>query len=231
MEAAWLAVVITSATAMRGVQTANFVNTRPLGLPLKSGRATRVNLLATRRKASELKRVLEAAGISTAGIVEKEELERLVDSLEVEVPFSLPLVYQMDAAYADFDGQRLLVDTGSAVSVVAAAAAPPGLTEWARVFAERDSPTSLRVTWGDVEDAHGAALTGWSVEWNKTNAEFQRGSAPLGDSTDHDFPYSGSWSRLVGPDAREFRITNLTAGNYYAVGVRAINRQGAAPPP
>merc|ERR1712138_148596 len=78
------------------------------------------------------------------------------------------------------------------------------------VFAERDSPTSLRVTWGDVEDAHGAALTGWSVEWNKTNAEFQRGSAPLGDSTDHDFPYSGSWSRLVGPDAREFRITNLT---------------------
>ena len=86
------------------------------------------------------------------------------------------------------------------------------------------------MTWGDVEDAHGAALTGWSVEWNKTNAEFQRGSAPLGDSTDHDFPYSGSWSRLVGPDAREFRITNLTAGNYYAVGVRAINRQGAAPP-
>jgi predicted aspartyl protease len=100
---------------------------------LAHARTPVTNLLATtpRRKVSELKRLLEAAGVSTAGIVEKEELERLCDALESSEPpsdetratLSFPLVYMMDGAYADLNGQRLLVDTGSAVSIVSAAAA------------------------------------------------------------------------------------------------------------
>ena len=90
-------------------------------------------LAAKRRKVSELKSTLEAAGVSTVGIVEKEELERLVDSLEASQAkpqasssnddiMILPIIYMMDAAYAELDGLRLLVDTGSAVSLVSASA-------------------------------------------------------------------------------------------------------------
>ena len=85
-----------------------------------------------RIKASELKRQLEAAGVSTAGIVEKEELERLVEELNkagggAEADgdsslTSLPITYMMDGAYAQVDEFRLLIDTGSAISIVSSAA-------------------------------------------------------------------------------------------------------------
>ena len=41
--------------------------------PIKS-RASNVCMLAKRQKASDLKKILQASGVSTAGIVEKEEL-------------------------------------------------------------------------------------------------------------------------------------------------------------
>ena len=50
--------------------------------PAHASRLSQPVQLAARRKAAELKSILEAAGTSTAGIVEKEELERLVDALE-----------------------------------------------------------------------------------------------------------------------------------------------------
>ena len=54
--------------------------------PIKS-RASNVCMLAKRQKASDLKKILQAAGVSTAGIVEKEELERLVrDSANNQLP-------------------------------------------------------------------------------------------------------------------------------------------------
>lgn len=92
-------------------------------------------LARPRQKASDLKRILEAAGVSTAGIVEKEELVRLVSELNLETGeapaaatadgsiMSVPLVYMMDGAYAEVDqGMRLLIDTGSAISIVSSAA-------------------------------------------------------------------------------------------------------------
>lgn len=82
-----------------------------------------------RLKVRDLKQRLEAAGVSTAGIVEKEELERLLEELDGEALVdatsdvtTLTLEYMMGCAYAVLDGMRLLVDTGSAVSIVSSTA-------------------------------------------------------------------------------------------------------------
>eukprot|EP00966_Prymnesium_polylepis_P328984 7384757-Prymnesium_polylepis.1 len=71
-------------SALLLVATAHGLLHAPLlrGAPLSTRAAVYsppLRLLAgvPRRKASELKRILQAAGVSTAGIVEKEELERL----------------------------------------------------------------------------------------------------------------------------------------------------------
>ena len=53
---------------------------------------------------------------------------------------------------------------------------PPGASRASRLC-RTPSPQTAPPNWGDVEDAHGAALTGWSVEWNKTNAEFKASSS------------------------------------------------------
>ena len=44
-----------------------------------------LEMAAPRRKASELKRILQAAGVSTAGIIEKEELEGTMDEMEKRI--------------------------------------------------------------------------------------------------------------------------------------------------
>jgi len=97
---------------------------------------------APRLRVAEIKERLAAAGVSTAGIVEKEELVRLLDGLEepiggegaAEEPtgsdgsavFDLDIAYMQGGAYATFDegssSLRLLIDTGAAVSLITAAA-------------------------------------------------------------------------------------------------------------
>ena len=77
---------------------------------------------------TEVKRKLQAAGISTSGIVEKEELLRMLSELDAQGEnewIELPITYMMGCAYAAIDDPRcaqplqLLVDTGAAVSIVA----------------------------------------------------------------------------------------------------------------
>jgi hypothetical protein len=89
--------------------------------------------------------------VSTAGIVEKEELERLVGELreqtsdEEAAVVSVPLVYMMDGAYAEVDeGLRLLVDTGSAISILSSAAgARLGHSTGATLRSRRDATLAL----------------------------------------------------------------------------------------
>ena len=116
--------------------------------PIKS-RSSNVCMLAKRQKASDLKKILQAAGVSTAGIVEKEELERLVRELGEQPAssdvMSIPLVYMMDGAYAEVDdGVRLLLDTGSAISILSSSAATQlGHTAGATLRSKRDPTLSL----------------------------------------------------------------------------------------
>jgi len=113
--------------------------------PLWRGRRARPpkmmspNARPRRMKTSELKRLLEAAGVSTAGVVEKEELERLFRAIEKEDVaksnsvldkpkkerkgvMTVALEYMMGCAYAVVDDFRLLVDTGSSASILSSAA-------------------------------------------------------------------------------------------------------------
>lgn len=90
---------------------------------VRSPRATVV--LGPRLKVSFLKEQLAAAGVSTAGIVEKEELLRLYEALEVteQAPLSVPLVELQGGAYAELNtgkggALRLLVDSGASVSIL-----------------------------------------------------------------------------------------------------------------
>ena len=111
--------------------SATTTSSHAAAVTLRSGSARLLAASPKRRKASELKKILTDAGISAAGIVEKEELERLVAELQSSSKASssdtgamdVSLVYQMDCAYAEVDGTRLLVDTGSAVSIISSAAA------------------------------------------------------------------------------------------------------------
>lgn len=87
-----------------------------------------------RLKAGEIKRRLEAAGVSTVGIVEKAELVRLLKELEDNSSpsssgiCSLPMIYMQGGAYAEFDAAenspklRLLIDSGAATTIVSNAA-------------------------------------------------------------------------------------------------------------
>jgi predicted aspartyl protease len=93
-------------------------------------------LSGARVRIADLKQRLAAAGVSTAGIVEKEELVRLCAALDVsersqsgkrEEVITLDIIYNQGGAYATFDAPngaalRLLVDTGAAVSLIATAA-------------------------------------------------------------------------------------------------------------
>ena len=90
-------------------------------------------LLAKPLRAREIKQKLEAAGVSTAGIVEKEELLRLLESLpdaaadDAAAVATLPLSLDGGCAYADVRDARgtvrLLVDSGASYSLVAGSAA------------------------------------------------------------------------------------------------------------
>jgi hypothetical protein len=101
-------------------------------IPMRVARCEPVAMLARPRlRASDIKRQLEAAGISTKGIVEKEELLKLLEGVEAEGvvgAISLPITYQQGGAYAEIDDPRctmplrLLCDTGAAVSIVSGAA-------------------------------------------------------------------------------------------------------------
>ena len=85
-----------------------------------------VILGSPRLKVAFLKQQLEANGVSTTGIVEKEELMRLYEGLGVVAPsaavqahpFCLPFVEIMGGAYAEINGVRLLVDSGAATSIL-----------------------------------------------------------------------------------------------------------------
>ena len=93
-------------------------------------------LSGARVRIADLKQRLAAAGVSTAGIVEKEELVRLCAALDVsersesgssEEVITLDITYNQGGAYATFDAPngaalRLLIDTGAAVSLIATAA-------------------------------------------------------------------------------------------------------------
>ena len=107
----------------------------PRILPAHRSRST--ILLAKPLRAREIKQKLEAAGVSTAGIVEKEELLRLLESLpgagadaaadDAAAVATLPLQLVGGCAYADVRDARgtvrLLVDSGASYSLVAGSAA------------------------------------------------------------------------------------------------------------
>lgn len=93
-------------------------------------------LAAPRIRAAEIKKRLEAAGISTAGIVEKEELYRLLQDLDDNAAttdcITLQISFLQGGAYAEIDELKFLVDSGSATTIMSATAAtargvgPPG---------------------------------------------------------------------------------------------------------
>ena len=103
----------------------------PRILPAHRSRST--ILLGKPLRAREIKQKLEAAGVSTAGIVEKEELLRLLESLPgadddtAAAVATLPLSLVGGCAYADVRDARgtvrLLVDSGASYSLVAGSAA------------------------------------------------------------------------------------------------------------
>ena len=94
-------------------------------------RASVPRLGPPRLKVGFLKQQLEARGVSTAGIVEKEELVRLYEALDAgggSAITALPIVEMQGGAYAEFASDscaplRLLVDSGAATTIVAANAA------------------------------------------------------------------------------------------------------------
>ncbi|KAH8073997.1 hypothetical protein JL721_2553 [Aureococcus anophagefferens] len=100
-----------------------------------------------------------------------------------------------------------------------APSAPPGLPTNVKVFAEKESATSLLVTWETVDDDHGAEITGWRVEY--ANASYS-------ETYDNDW-HKGFFFKEADADARSFLLDNLTAGTTYAVGVRAVNARAAPP--
>ncbi|KAH8055104.1 hypothetical protein JL722_8529 [Aureococcus anophagefferens] len=128
------------------------------------------------------------------------------DALAPGAPYYLRLAAVNDVGVGSYaapsiDGKH---DTLGAI----APSAPPGLPTNVKVFAEKESATSLLVTWETVDDDHGAEITGWRVEY--ANASYS-------ETYDNDW-HKGFFFKEADADARSFLLDNLTAGTTYANG-------------